>query len=137
MRQALQEYRRMKSPFELVGDRVGAVAAASIAAASVHLNPRNGPAGCGLWRLCRRLGCDGDVFPLLRSAGISGSEALRCGSQSSPSVRPGVFYVVFVLNVKCTLRSFVPRVHDVRRQKREICLAKAPPYTMRHEYITP
>ena len=83
MRQALQEYRRMKSPFELVGDRVGAVAAASIAAASVHLNPRNGPAGCGLWRLCRRLGCDGDVFPLLRSAGISGSEALRCGPQSS------------------------------------------------------
>eukprot|EP00903_Cladosiphon_okamuranus_P016531 g15251.t1 len=77
MRQALQEHRRMKSPFALVGDRVDAVAAASIAAASVHLNPRNGPAGCGLWRLCRRLGCDGDVFPLLRSAGISGSEALR------------------------------------------------------------
>eukprot|EP00752_Nemacystus_decipiens_P001572 g1533.t1 len=76
-RQALQEHRRMKSPFEHVGDRVEAVAQASIAAASVHLNPRNGPAGCGLWRLCRRLGCEGDVFPLLRSAGISGSEALR------------------------------------------------------------
>lgn len=77
MRQALQEHRRMKSPFELVGDRVEAVAAASTAAASVHLNPRNGPAGCGLWRLCRRLGCDADVFPLLRSAGISGSGTLR------------------------------------------------------------
>ncbi len=79
MRQALQEHRRMASPFASVGSRVEDVAAASIAAASAHLNPRNGPAGCGLWRLCRRLGCDKDVFPLLRSAGISGAERLRYG----------------------------------------------------------
>lgn len=69
----------MRSPFESAGLRVEDVAAVSIAAASTHLNPRNGPAGCGLWRLCRRLGCDSDVFPLLRSAGISGAEALRRG----------------------------------------------------------
>ncbi|CAM9759100.1 unnamed protein product [Scytosiphon promiscuus] len=79
MRQALREHRHMRSPFESAGPRVEAVATAAIAVASTHLNPRNGPAGCGIWRLCRRLGCDSDVFPLLRSAGISGAEALRRG----------------------------------------------------------
>lgn len=77
MRQAVSERRRLANPFNSVGPSAGAVAAASVAAASVHLNPRNGPAGCSLWRLCQRLGCDGDVLPLLRAAGVSGAESLR------------------------------------------------------------
>lgn len=82
MRQALSERRRLANPFNSAGPRADAVAAASVTAASVHLNPRNGPSGCSLWRLCRRLGCDGDVLPLLRAAGMSGTESLRqetCG----------------------------------------------------------
>lgn len=77
MLQALHERRQMGSLFESAGSRAEAIAEASITAASAYLNPRNGPAGCGLWRLCRRLGCDKDVLPLLRLAGISGAEALR------------------------------------------------------------
>lgn len=78
MRQALTERRRLANPFASAGPHVEAVAAASIAAASTHFNPRNGPASCGLWRLCRRLGCDGDVLPLLRAAGVKSVGALRC-----------------------------------------------------------
>lgn len=79
MRQAANERRGAACSFDSVGPRVEDVATACVAQASAHFNPRNGPAGCGLWRFCRRLGCDGDVFPLLKSAGVSGAEGLRCG----------------------------------------------------------
>lgn len=79
MRQALAERRRLHSPFLSVGRQPEAVAAAAVAASSVHLNPRNDPVGCSVWRLCRRLGCDDDVLPLLRGAGISRADDLRRG----------------------------------------------------------
>lgn len=76
MRQSLSELRHLACPFESVESRPDAIAVAAITAASKHLNPRNGAAGCNVWRLCRRLGCDSDALPLLRSANVSRAQHL-------------------------------------------------------------
>lgn len=77
MRHALSERRRTTNPFASVTSRLEAVASAAISVASAHFNPRNGPVGCSIWQLCRRLGCEGDALPLLKAAGITRADALR------------------------------------------------------------
>ena len=81
-RHALSERRNMTNPFNSVTPQVEVVASEAIATASAYFNPRNGPVGCGIWQLCRRLGGEGDVWPVLRAAGITGVEALRLESAS-------------------------------------------------------
>ncbi|CAM9674386.1 unnamed protein product, partial [Discosporangium mesarthrocarpum] len=82
IRHALVAKRRRNSPFKSL-QRPDEAAEAAVVAASRHLNPRNSVAGCGAWKLCRRLGCDEDLLPILRAKGIAGAEALRGMSEEN------------------------------------------------------
>lgn len=77
MLRAKAERRRQESALRFDGCRPDIVAEVAIGQASVFLNPRNGPAGCSAWRLCRRLGCERDVFPVLRASNVFRVEDLR------------------------------------------------------------